>query len=77
MSEAANSRPSASGLPGPTNPTWGIFWISVLSLFLELLLIRWIGTEVRIFAYLQNTVLVVCFLGLGIGCFTSRGPIHI
>lgn len=47
-----------------------IFLISVLGLFLELMLIRWIGTEIRIFAYLQNTVLVVCFLGLGIGCFT-------
>lgn len=40
-----------------------------------MLLIRWIGTEIRIFAYLQNTVLVVCFLGLGLGCFTSRKPI--
>lgn len=49
-----------------------IFWLSVLGLYLELLLIRWIGTEVRIFAYLQNTVLVVCFLGLGAGMFTSR-----
>ncbi len=28
------------------------------------MLIRWIGTEVRIFAYLLNAVLVVCFLGL-------------
>jgi SAM-dependent methyltransferase len=36
------------------------------------MLIRWIGTEVRIFAYLQNTVLVVCFLGLGMGCWTCR-----
>ena len=33
------------------------------------------GTEIRIFAYLQNTRLVVCFLGLGLGCFTSRKPI--
>ncbi len=49
-----------------------IFWISLLGLYLELLFIRWIGTEIRIFAYLQNTVLVVCFLGLGIGLFTSR-----
>ena len=61
--------------PGPSNRTWGIFLISVLGLFLEMLLIRWIGTEIRIFAYLQNTVLVVCFLGLGLGCFTSRKPI--
>lgn len=61
--------------PGPANPTWGIFLISVLGLFLEMLLIRWIGTEIRIFAYLQNTVLVICFLGLGLGCFTSHKPI--
>src|SRR5262249_26359399 len=27
-----------------------------------------------IFAYLQNTVLVVCFLGLGMGCWTCRRP---
>jgi len=59
----------------PFNITWGIFLISVLGLFLEMLLIRWISTEIRIFAYLQNTVLVVCFLGLGLGCFTSRQPI--
>ncbi|MCC6493129.1 MAG: methyltransferase domain-containing protein [Pirellulales bacterium] len=51
-----------------------IFTISVCGLFLELMLIRWIGTEVRIFAYLQNTVLIVCFLGLGMGCFTSHRP---
>ena len=50
---------------------FAIFWISLLGLYLELLLIRWVGTEIRIFAYLQNTVLVVCFLGLGIGLFTS------
>lgn len=54
-----------------------ILWISLLGLYLELLFIRWIGTEIRIFAYLQNTVLVVCFLGLGIGLFTSRRPISI
>ncbi len=50
--------------------------ISILALYLELLLIRWIGTEVNIFAYLQNAILVVCFLGLGIGCLTSRQPSH-
>ena len=59
------------------NQTWGIFFISVLGLFLELLFIRWIGTEIRIFAYLQNTILVACFLGLGLGMFTSSKPIEI
>jgi hypothetical protein len=46
----------------------------VLGLFLELLLIRWVSTEIRIFAYLQNTVLVICFLGLGMGCWDCRKP---
>jgi len=54
-----------------------IFVVSVLGLFLELMLIRWIGTEVRIFAYLQNTVLVVCFLGLGMGCFSCRRAVRL
>ena len=61
----------------PAKRTWAIFLISVLGLFLEMLLIRWIGTEVRIFAYLQNTILVACFLGLGIGLFTCRQPIQL
>src|SRR4029453_1216709 len=49
--------------------------VSVLGLFYEVLLIRWLGTEVRIFAFLQNTVLVVCFLGLGAGAFVPRRPV--
>jgi len=61
----------------PGKRTWAIFLVSVLGLFLEMLIIRWIGTEVRIFAYLQNTILVACFLGLGLGCFTSRRPIRL
>jgi spermidine synthase len=48
-----------------------------LGLFLELTLIRWVTTEVRIFAYLQNTVLIVCFLGLGVGAYTCRQPFRL
>jgi SAM-dependent methyltransferase len=61
---------------GVANPSSALFIVSIASLFLELVLIRWIGTEIRIFAYLQNTVLVVCFLGLGLGCFTCTQPIR-
>jgi 2-polyprenyl-3-methyl-5-hydroxy-6-metoxy-1,4-benzoquinol methylase len=72
----------APSLQAPSSPSASrravdIFLISVFGLFLELMLIRWIGTEVRIFAYLQNTVLIVCFLGLGMGCFTSHKPVLI
>ncbi len=62
---------------GPANPTLGLFLISLAGLFLELLLIRWITTEINIFAYLQNTILVVCFMGFGMGCMTSRQPIDL
>lgn len=67
--------PESHAALGPRGSTTALFLISVVGLFLELMLIRWIGTEVRIFAYLQNTVLVVCFLGLGMGCFTCRQPV--
>ncbi|MFH0789437.1 MAG: hypothetical protein V2B13_17745 [Pseudomonadota bacterium] len=49
-----------------------LFSISFVMLFLEILLIRWISTEVRIFAYVGNLVLLACFLGIGVGCFFSK-----
>lgn len=76
MSNAQHQQSGDSDITVP-NFSWGIFLISVLGLYLELLFIRWIGTEIRIFAYLQNTVLMVCFLGLGLGMFTSSSPIAI
>jgi len=45
---------------------------SFVSLFLELLLIRWVSSELRIFAYLKNFVLIACFLGFGFGAYLSR-----
>ncbi len=50
--------------------------VSALILFLEMLLIRWIGTEVRVFAYLQNGVLIAAFLGLGMGLRNSRARVR-
>lgn len=63
--------------PNPFGLSWSILLVSILGLFLELMLIRWISTEIRIFAYLQNTILIVCFFGLGFGCFTSEQPAKI
>lgn len=55
--------------------TTGLILSSVLSLFLELLLIRWISSEIRIFAYFKNFVLIACFLGFGVGCYLCRRTI--
>jgi spermidine synthase len=49
-----------------------LFVVSFAMLFLEIFLIRWISTEIRIFAYVNNLVLLACFLGIGIGCYYSK-----
>jgi spermidine synthase len=49
-----------------------LFLASVLTLFTELALIRWIATEVRVFAYVKNLALLLCFLGFGLGCALAR-----
>lgn len=49
-----------------------IILVSFISLFLELLIIRLISTEIRIFAYLSNLVLLAIFVGLGLGMFVKR-----
>src|ERR1700693_2846483 len=51
--------------------------ISLLSLFLEMLMIRWISSEIRIFAYFKNLVLVACFLGFGLGCYLCRRRVQL
>jgi SAM-dependent methyltransferase len=65
---APDRRTNAGGSQGELD----FFLVSFLSLYLEILLIRWIGTEIRIFAYFSNLVLVVCFFGLGLGYATPR-----
>jgi SAM-dependent methyltransferase len=49
-----------------------LFLLSALALFAELALIRWLGCEVRIFAYFKNLILIACFLGFGAGFYRAR-----
>jgi spermidine synthase len=51
---------------------WRLLLVSSAALYLEIVLIRWIGTEVRIFAFFQNLTLIACFLGFGLGCFHTK-----
>jgi spermidine synthase len=51
--------------------------VSLLSLFLEMLLIRWIAAEVSAFAYFKNVALIGCFLGFGLGCYLSGKAVNL
>lgn len=51
---------------------WRLAFVSFLTLFLELLIIRFIGTEIRVFAYLGNLVLLAIFIGSGIGMYLKK-----
>jgi len=56
---------------------WKLALASVAGLFLELLMIRWISSEIRVFAYFKNFVLISCFLGFGLGCYLCRHKIRL
>jgi spermidine synthase len=49
--------------------SWDLLLISFIALFLELAIIRWLSSEIRIFAYFKNLPLMAAFLGFGIGFF--------
>ena len=60
----------------------GFSWVqlslaSVLSLFLEVLMIRWVTSEVPVFAYFKNIVLIGCFLGFGLGYSFCRRKVNL
>jgi SAM-dependent methyltransferase len=48
--------------------------LSFLMLFLELALIRWIGSNVLYLSYFSNFVLLASFLGIGLGFLRANAP---
>ncbi len=62
------------GLASIASPPCGYAWlftVSFLSLFFEVVFIRWISTEVRVLAFFKNVPLIAAYLGLGIGCLLA------
>lgn len=45
---------------------------SAFGLFLELVFIRWLASEVRVFGFYKNFALIAAFLGLGLGFAVSK-----
>ena len=52
-------------------PGLSLFTASLLALFVELVLIRWIPSVVHLVGFFANVVLVASFLGLGVGMMAS------
>jgi len=46
---------------------WKLFLASFAALYCELVIIRYLSTEIRIFAYLKNLPLIASFFGIGLG----------
>ena len=44
-----------------------LFLGSFLALYFELVIIRYLSTEIRVFAYLKNLALIASFFGIGFG----------
>jgi len=52
----------------PVKPAYAeLFLLSLTSLFVELLIIRWISADIRAFTIFKTFPLVTCFVGLGVG----------
>src|SRR5258708_7444643 len=68
---------TALELPVFSGSGWELFLISVAGLFLELLMVRWISSEITIFAYFKNFALIACFLGFGLGAHLCRQPVNL
>ena len=49
-----------------------LFLISFITLYFEILFIRWIPSSIQIIAYFANIILISSFLGLGLGCLLTE-----
>ena len=61
----------AAGPPGDARTTRGnakalLFIASVAALYFELVIIRYLASEIRVFAYLKNMPLVASFFGIAV-----------
>ena len=51
-----------------------LFLASFLALYFELVVIRYLSTEIRVFAYLKNLALIASFFGIGLGMMLGKPP---
>src|SRR3984893_12786814 len=57
-----------------TRNAWMLLLANFLALYFELVVIRYLSTEVRVFAYLKNLALIASFFGIGLGMVLGKPP---
>ncbi|HEY6488092.1 MAG: hypothetical protein WCC26_04780 [Terracidiphilus sp.] len=74
-------KPEAQEIELSTNsPSWSIrkllplFIASFAALYFELTIIRYLSTEIRVFAYFKNMALIASFFGIGFGMILGGPP---
>ncbi|MGA3081891.1 MAG: hypothetical protein ABSD44_10975 [Terracidiphilus sp.] len=78
--EAAVNREVPAGQAAPDSSGWSVrgFWplflASFIALYFELIVIRYLSTEIRVFAYLKNLALIASFFGIGLGMLLETPP---
>ncbi len=65
--------PAAAGGRLAARPRLTLFIASFVALFLELVLIRYTGSQLRVFSFFKNVPLIAVYLGLGLGCALGGG----
>ena len=51
--------------------------VSFITLFLELMIIRWVPASIRLIAYYANLMLISSFLGIGIGALLQEKRLNL
>jgi hypothetical protein len=55
------------------HPIISLFLASFAALFIEIMLIRYLSAQLRVFAFYKNIPLISAYLGLGLGCWLGKG----
>ena len=78
--EAATDREVSANQTAVVSSRWSapgylpLFLASFVALYFELVVIRYLSTEIRIFAYLKNLALIASFFGIGLGMVMEKPP---
>lgn len=54
-----------------------LFVVSFITLFLELMIIRWVPANIRLIAYYANLMLISSFLGIGLGALLKEKGLNL